>query len=58
MTDPMPHHDERRYQRRADRLRCARQDARQQRAADERAQDIALMVRVRAANDVLCRRFA
>lgn len=54
----MPQHDERRYQRRADRLRCARQDARQQRAADERAQDIALMVRVRAANDVLCRRFA
>lgn len=57
MTEPMPAHDERRYNRRADRLRCARQDARQQRAADERAQDIALMVRV-AANSPLCRRFA
>ena len=58
MTDPMPLHDERRYNRRADRLRCARQDARQQRAADERAQDIALMVRVAASSNLACRRFA
>ena len=58
MTEPMPAHDERRYNRRADRKRCARQDARQQRAADERAQDIALMVRVAASSNLACRRFA
>ena len=58
MNEPMPAHDERRYQRRADRLRCARIDARQQRAIDERAQDIALMVRVAAQNNLACRRFA
>ncbi len=56
MTD-MPAHDERRYRRMADRKRCARIDAKQQRAMDERAQDIALMVRV-AASSPLCRRFA
>ena len=56
-SEPMPAHDERRYRRMADRKRCARIDAKQQRAMDERAQDIALMVRV-AANQPLCRRFA
>lgn len=39
-------------------MRCARQDARQQRAADERAQDIALMVRVAAVSNPLCKVFA
>lgn len=54
----MPTHDERRYRRMADRKRCARADAKQQRAIDERAQDIALMVRVAAQNNLACRRFA
>lgn len=34
MTEPMPAHDERRYRRMADRKRCARIDAKQQRALD------------------------
>ena len=57
MTD-MPAHDERRYRRMADRKRCARIDAKQQRAMDEREQDIALMVRVAAQSNPACRRFA